>query len=154
MASYKGHLKGGIILGLIAFSLAWSRNLITLTLSDALTLSLCILFGSLLPDIDHPHSVLGRRVRFISVPIHKYFGHRSITHSIIFLVICTYLPIYLGYDAIGTGLGIGIISHILLDLLCPGSGVAFLYPLYPYRIQLLHKIRLPWKKKRRRKRKR
>lgn len=154
MASYRGHLKGGVILGLITLSLAWSHSLIKLTLIDAIVLSLCVLIGSLLPDIDHPQSVLGRRVRFISVPIHKYFGHRSLTHSILFLVLCTYLPIYLGYDAIGAGLGIGIISHILLDLLCPGSGVAFLYPFYPYRIQLLHKVRLPWKKKRRRKKRR
>ena len=41
-----------------------------------------VLFGALLPDIDHPGSILGRRCGPISRVLHHWCGHRSITHSI------------------------------------------------------------------------
>ena len=44
---------------------------------------LLVLLGALLPDIDHPGSILGRRCSFISRTLHNWFGHRSITHSIL-----------------------------------------------------------------------
>ena len=40
-------------------------------------------FGSMLPDIDHPASSFGRRVLPISIPISAIFGHLAITHSLI-----------------------------------------------------------------------
>ena len=40
--------------------------------------SLIAAVGGLLPDIDHPESVIGRRVRFLSHPISAIFGHRGI----------------------------------------------------------------------------
>ena len=43
--------------------------------------TLAFFFGAMLPDIDHPESTLGRRVRILSVPIAMVFGHRKITHS-------------------------------------------------------------------------
>ncbi|VEB43121.1 Inner membrane protein ydjM [Chromobacterium violaceum] len=44
------------------------------------------LAGSLLPDIDHPKSWLGRRIPFLSRPISYLFGHRGITHSLLAVV--------------------------------------------------------------------
>lgn len=46
-----------------------------------------LVLGSLLPDIDHPQSYLGRRLTPLSVPIFKLFGHRGITHSFLSLSI-------------------------------------------------------------------
>ena len=40
-------------------------------------------FVSLLPDIDLPTSWLGR-IFFISEPIERTFGHRALTHSLLF----------------------------------------------------------------------
>ncbi|WP_427925738.1 metal-dependent hydrolase [Shewanella algae] len=42
-----------------------------------------IFFGSLLPDLDHPSSTIGKRVLFVSVPLAGLFGHRQFTHSIL-----------------------------------------------------------------------
>lgn len=146
MAGYKGHLRGGMAtVGIVL--IANPMGLSTLGFTDLLTLSISTMVGSLLPDIDHPQSVLGRRLPFISNPIHKCFGHRSITHSIFFLSATLLLPIAFDYTVLGIGLSLGTLSHILLDFLCMGSGVAFLYPVYKPRIQLFNHF----KKKRRRK---
>ncbi|RVS91461.1 metal-dependent hydrolase [Escherichia coli] len=37
----------------------------------------------LLPDIDHPKSFLGQRLKWISKPIARAFGHRGFTHSLL-----------------------------------------------------------------------
>jgi len=37
--------------------------------------------GALLPDIDHSRSIIGRIFFPISIPLHKYFGHRGPIHS-------------------------------------------------------------------------
>ena len=38
--------------------------------------------GSLLPDIDEPQSLIGRKLGFIAWPIKLVFGHRGFTHSL------------------------------------------------------------------------
>lgn len=73
-----------------------------------------IVFGSLLPDIDHSGSTLGRLVK----PLSKSLKHRSVTHSLLFLLISTILSPYLG---------IGVLTHILLDMLNP-EGVRLFFP--------------------------
>ena len=39
--------------------------------------------GSLLPDVDHPKSWVGRRTRPVSTVIASMLGHRGVTHSAI-----------------------------------------------------------------------
>lgn len=88
-----------------------------------------VILGSLLPDIDHPQAYLGRRIRVISVPIYKLFGHRGITHSFLFMgligiasaVWWAKYPLFFG------GLFIGILSHLLGDMSTP-SGIPLFYP--------------------------
>ncbi|WP_440867264.1 metal-dependent hydrolase [Symbiopectobacterium purcellii] len=89
----------------------------------------------LLPDIDHPKSLLGQRLKWLSIPIAKVFGHRGITHS--FLAIagcCTFLfsgflsriiiPIPIDFVH---GMVVGYISHVVADMLTP-AGVPLLWP--------------------------
>ena len=54
---------------------------------------------SLMPDIDLPTSKIGRPLFFISVPLEKQFGHRTITHSFIGVgVLCALAsPLYVIY---------------------------------------------------------
>lgn len=152
MAGYKGHLRGGMVTALIliiflAPTLSISRNLFNIIL-----LSISILFGSLLPDIDHPYSLLGRHVPFISKPLYRHFGHRSLTHSLCFIFALVLIISLFGFEIFAFGLGVGMLSHVLLDLFWPGSsGVAFLYPFYKRRIDLMPNIHTN-KKKRRKKR--
>jgi len=41
--------------------------------------------GSLLPDIDEPQSLVGRKLGFLAWPIKLVFGHRGFTHSLLAL---------------------------------------------------------------------
>lgn len=88
-----------------------------------------IALGSLLPDIDHPQSYLGRRIPLLSVPINKLFGHRGFTHSLLSLSLLGIASAF--YWAVNPlffgGLLLGYFSHILGDMLTP-MGVPLFYP--------------------------
>jgi len=45
-----------------------------------------ILFASLLPDIDHTKSIIGKLFFPLARAINRKYGHRTITHSVIVLV--------------------------------------------------------------------
>jgi inner membrane protein len=86
----------------------------------------------LLPDIDHPN-LLGQRLKWISKPIARAFGHRGFTHSLlaVFALLTTfYLKVpdtwIIPADAL-QGMVLGYLSHILADMLTP-AGVPLLWP--------------------------
>ncbi|MEO0837423.1 MAG: metal-dependent hydrolase [Cyanobacteria bacterium J06643_5] len=90
--------------------------------------------GGLLPNLDHPKSVLGRKLWFISYPLSAVVGHRGITHSllatvfmVITLILVTALPEYNAYRWAIAPLCVGYLSHIAGDMLTP-SGVPLFYP--------------------------
>jgi len=110
--------------------------LLLLTSSTSLPLSATVVtaavLGSLLPDIDHPKSMLGRVTRPVSTLVHISVGHRTLTHSLVGLVgfgLLAYATTFnLGVDlsaVLAFILGYG--SHILADMLNP-AGVKLLYP--------------------------
>lgn len=87
----------------------------------------------LLPDIDHPKSFLGQRLKWIAKPIARAFGHRGFTHSLLAvfaLLTLFYLKVPESWivpaDAI-QGMVLGYLSHILADMLTP-AGVPLLWP--------------------------
>ncbi|MGG5837444.1 metal-dependent hydrolase, partial [Huaxiibacter chinensis] len=87
----------------------------------------------LLPDIDHPKSFLGQRLKWIAKPIARAFGHRGFTHSLLAvfaLLTLFYLKVpdswIVPADAI-QGMVLGYLSHILADMLTP-AGVPLLWP--------------------------
>ncbi|UNH31969.1 metal-dependent hydrolase [Moellerella wisconsensis] len=99
-----------------------------------------VLLGALLPDIDHPSSIIGRLFRVISVPIFKLCGHRGFTHSFIawgLLILFCYTGIpaewVLPNDLLQAFL-LGYFSHLIADMLTP-AGVPLLWPL-PRRFRL------------------
>lgn|GEM_PF-2073593 len=81
--------------------------------------------AALIPDIDEPRSHIGRPFFFISLPINRIFGHRTLTHSLIFVGIIGLVlyPFWNGYLALVAGL----IAHILGDMIT--GKVKVLYPL-------------------------
>lgn len=83
--------------------------------------------GSLLPDIDHPESSFGRKVRIISIPINHILGHRGLTHSLVFAGFSFALGLYFG-KGVAVAVMFGVLSHLLLDMLNP-SGIPLLYPI-------------------------
>ena len=136
------HIATGLTLGI---TIAYNTNLSSphyLLCVAATTL------GSLIPDIDTPYSYLGRRLKLISIPIYKIFGHRTITHSLLTWTIILFAsPIFnhsnisdITYSILCVSLYTGILSHLLLDTIST-SGVCLLYPLFNIRFHLLPRLR-------------
>lgn len=100
--TFKTHLTGGILVSTLCCTTIGSAALVVI--------------GSLLPDIDHAGSALGKSVPFVS----KLFKHRGITHSLLMLIICWFL--------MSPYIAVGVASHILLDMLTK-QGVKLLWPL-------------------------
>ncbi|MBZ0159129.1 metal-dependent hydrolase [Candidatus Methylomirabilis sp.] len=107
-------------------------------------------FGSLLPDIDIPTSGIGRPFFPIARRINRLVGHRTLTHSLLGLLLFALLilPLYLlGYRGISLALLLGYASHILLDqvnvmgvdLFWPGRLRAVLFLNERYRIAVAGK---------------
>lgn len=130
---YKAHTVGAVVLTLGIIDL---NNKIGLELNPLYLIGGAV-FGGLLPDIDHPKSLLGSVIQPVSTIIKETIGHRTLTHSFLFIVItCLFASLF--NISIGIGVGIGMLSHIILDLLTPETnGVAFLFPFYKKKIKLL-----------------
>ncbi|WP_347549993.1 metal-dependent hydrolase [Pseudalkalibacillus hwajinpoensis] len=130
----KTHAIGGVCLGAAAQSYYITDYL---NAPDILVFYGACLFGALLPDICHPGSWTGRRAKVLSKGISRYFGHRTITHSILFIVLMYWLTstFTFSYDhLIQTGLLIGIVSHLILDAMTV-RGIQLFYPI-PLRVRL------------------
>lgn len=101
------------------------------------------LLTCLLPDIDHPKSVLGQRLKWLSSPIAKIFGHRGFTHSLLAIIagvllftLCLPAQITSPLDSLHA-MTIGYLSHIVADMLTP-AGVPLLWPWrWRFRISIL-----------------
>ena len=100
------------------------------------------ILGSLFPDIDMPRSVIGRLFPFISKPLERRFGHRTITHSVIgwlatslilsaiLILLCILtkqslaIPISLCKRWLAA-FAIGYFSHLVLDMFNPRGSQLF-----------------------------
>lgn len=85
-----------------------------------------IMLGVLLPDIDTPNSKVGRLLPFLSYPIGTIFGHRSITHSLLFAIGLSCYGLTSDTPII-FWLGFGVLMHVLGDFFTP-AGVPLLWP--------------------------
>lgn len=118
--------------------------------------------GSLLPDIDNPHSRISfkwRGIRLIvsagqslircvscllprrqKAYVRSLIGHRGLTHSLLPVILPAALNIFFVRQHIGycitAGLAGGILSHLLLDIL--SGGVPLFMPFSTRRICLAH----------------
>jgi len=124
------HSVFGIFLTLIilaVFGIQWSLHW---------SIIIFAIIGAVLPDIDHPRSVIGKLFPYISIPLERKYGHRTITHSLIGWLIFTLLftvLILFGILIFGlvSGLGfrisylvprwiaafsISYLSHLILDM--------------------------------------
>ncbi len=91
-----------------------------------------ILIASLLPDIDHTKSIIGKCFYPIAKAINRKYGHRTITHSLIVLIALTALvsafqAAYFPDIKIAQVFGLAYGSHILFDMMTI-QGVPLFYP--------------------------
>ena len=105
----KTHLGGGIVTSLL--------------LCGGDVVSMCwLVFGSILPDIDHPGSMIGKNIPILP----KLLKHRGFTHSLLFCLLMGFFNIWIG---------IGCLVHIVMDMMTRQGVELF----YPYK----NKIRFP-----------
>ncbi|GBG95616.1 membrane protein [Ligilactobacillus salitolerans] len=122
---YKTHLVSTFVLGLPLMASGGQVDLLNLGMLG---------LGSLLPDIDHPQSFLGKRNKIASGLTNKTFGHRKGTHSLAALVV-----VYIGMTLIAVNyltaqgtytafwLTFGYLCHLLEDSFSK-EGVNWLWP--------------------------
>ena len=113
---FKTHLFFALFLALLIFNY-YNINLVFI---------LILVLASILPDIDHSKSFIGRKLRPLSWLINFIFGHRKLIHSLFFVLILTLIikmfsNYYLAFL-------IGYVSHLFLDLLTK-QGLQIFYPL-------------------------
>lgn len=119
----KTHASCGLLVGALTIEY-FHTDLFT-----SITVITLAVISSLLPDICHAQSKIGRRFKVLSFFIRLLFGHRTFTHSLLFIsiIICLLYaiqtPIYYLITII-----LGMLSHVILDMLTP-RGVKFLYPI-------------------------
>lgn len=122
------HIAGGIVFTGVFTSL-WNVNIF----ADPYYLGATV-FASILPDIDNPKSIIGKPFYPISKWLYRRYGHRTITHSLLFCILTTLL-VYIAerLHLIPTSFSIitffAIFGHILLDMLTV-AGVPLLYPFW------------------------
>jgi len=109
--------------------------------------------AALLPDVDHPGSWAGRRLRPVSVLLEAVAGHRTVAHTVWFClgvsallaflagVLGAYasalpfpLPLWIPPRLAGLYAFAGALSHLALDALTR-SGVEPLAPVLPLRVR-------------------
>jgi inner membrane protein len=114
-----------VVVGLAAWT--WVAPHLGLPSLDLQALGLAAI-GALLPDIDHPSSWVGRRLRLISRPLATVIGHRGMTHSAVAVLACLMGLRWQGFHRSTIDpLVIGYLSHLAADLLTT-SGVRLAWP--------------------------
>lgn len=92
--------------------------------------------AALLPDIDSPHSRLGRIVRPVSDVLNFALGHRGFLHSLWGMAFLVAIAVFTATFWVESALVwcfvlpvavLGYLSHLFLDALTPG-GVPLLWP--------------------------
>lgn len=90
--------------------------------------------GSLLPDIDHTRSTIGKAFYPLAKYISTHYGHRTITHSAIFIISVTVIAIIIenlfkaNHD-ISIILFFSVFSHLLFDMVTL-QGIPLFYPFF------------------------
>ena len=83
----KTHAAAGLLVGAITVDHYHTDLFSTVTV-------ICLaISGSLLPDICHTRSKIGRQFKILSLLVSTIFGHRTFTHSLLFLGMIGFLLI-------------------------------------------------------------
>ncbi|SHN30114.1 metal-dependent hydrolase [Gracilibacillus kekensis] len=115
----KTHIMGGIA-STVAISHFYTYEPAMFIIAGAI--------GGIIPDICHGGSKIGRRIPLISRVVNTIFGHRTFTHSLLFLVLMyVVLSLFISNQSFITGLLVGMISHLVLDA-ATKNGIKLLYP--------------------------
>ncbi|MEI4949724.1 metal-dependent hydrolase [Aeromonas caviae] len=125
----QGHLLFSVTCVLLAHKVELTPALADASLWHIVPMALA---SALLPDLDHPRSLLGRQLPWISGPLSRLFGHRGFTHRLLAVGMGVWglaqveAP-WLLSGAVKDALIVGYLSHLLGDWLTP-MGIPLLWP--------------------------
>lgn len=125
MIAFKGSTHSIIAIAFYMFL----NNIINLNVPFGLAI-LCLILGSLLPDIDHPRSTLGRYF----FPISAVVKHRGFTHSFIGALLFSLPVLYFGLEYYFLTIW-GYLTHLIADTLTP-MGVPWFRPFFKKKYSL------------------
>jgi len=112
----------GVTHALISLALAKSLGLVGIR--DYLKIFVLV-FYSMLPDIDMPYSGIGKIFTPVSRYLYAKFGHRNVTHSLLFGLFVT-SPLAINQPLYFLAV-LGYFSHLIGDSLTY-TGIPWLYP--------------------------
>ncbi|MBT3303668.1 metal-dependent hydrolase [Candidatus Woesearchaeota archaeon] len=118
---YKTHIIFAILLSIIFIKILKPGNILLF-----LVISLIVSF---LPDIDTPHSKLGRKVFFS-----RFLKHRGFWHSIWAVILFTFIIMLFYVGVYVVAFVVGYMSHLLIDM-STKTGISLLNPLVNDRIK-------------------
>ena len=130
--NYMEHISVNII---VCFGLDYF--LLDFNIIESVFFYTAVILGSILPDIDTPKSYLGHKFKILSTILYEAFGHRTLTHSILFITIVFFISaLFTGVNSVNAGLMLGSLLHILGDM-TTASGVAAIYPVSRKKYKLI-----------------
>ena len=118
---FKTHLLFGFLCALFGVQFLQPQNQILFVILAVI--------GSALPDLDHPNSKLGRKVKIVAY----LFEHRGFTHGLFILVPLLFFSLYYMQTVNAYALLIGYVSHIAIDMLTV-EGIMPLHPISKFRL--------------------
>lgn len=91
-----------------------------------------IFFASILPDIDHTKSLIGKMFPPVSKFLNRKYGHRTITHSLFLFIPLSLLSFFIQHTffpsiPFGAIFSFAYFSHLILDMMTI-QGVPLFYP--------------------------
>lgn len=121
------HIVGGTVFTGLFGSLMFGINI----LASPVTIGIAIV-ASLLPDIDHTRSTVGKIVYPLAKWINRRYGHRTITHGMPCFAVLTILSgaierTFFGHLEWTAIFALGYFSHLVLDMFTL-QGVPLMYP--------------------------
>lgn len=121
------HVAGGTVFTGLFASLIFGINVLASPWTIAATL-----ISSLLPDIDHTRSTVGKVVYPVAKWLNRKYGHRTLTHGLPFMLALVFIfgvgeKSFAGELVLTKVLALGYFSHLLLDMFTL-QGVPLFYP--------------------------
>ncbi len=129
----KTHRLGGIMIGAITPVIL--EKIIHVNIDNTVVFTCATIaggaIGSLLPDLDHPNSIISKKLKPVSKIVREFAHHRGITHTLLGWVIFGIISLIISYISINflnrnmnyyEKVGIAIISGLIIS-----SSIAFIF---------------------------
>jgi len=120
------HITGGFaVTGVVA-------ALLNVNILENKLLIAVVIIASILPDIDHTKSTIGKTAYPLAKFLQRHYGHRTITHSllalgVLSLIVSLIQQAYCPETPITTVFSVAYASHLILDMITL-QGIPLLYP--------------------------